>query len=509
MKKRILNIVIGILLLGISFQYSPGVAYTSLPEFEARLTAFDCSTATDVDQSECEALVALYNSTNGAGWADKTGWLESTTVGSWYGVTVVDGHVTKLELHHNQLNGQIPPELENLSSLKDLALAFNQLDGEIPAWLGNLTNLENLALGENHFSGEIPSELGNLVNLTSLLLFNNQLTGSIPPELGNLSKLVHLHLNQNEQMSGSIPPELGNLSSLQHLWLSDIQFSGGIPAELGNLNNLRTLIIDHTQVSGSIPPELGDLTNLEELNLQHNQLSGSIPPELGNLSNLRLLWLNFNQLSGDVPAAFINLVNLCLPGDCDFSGYGLDLGYNRLNVPAPEPPASFLATKDPDWHQTQTVEETLPGNTGGTITSNDEKTEIEVPPDAVEGEVTFTFEPQPSPSYDTGSLSFIGNSFELTAADSLANPITTFDVPLTITLYYDEASLGDITEDNLRLHFWDAGMSAWMDVAGTCPAGTYTRDFNANWLSVPVCHLSEFALLGEVRQLIFLPMVSR
>ena len=47
---------------------------------------------------------------------------------------------------------------------------------------------------------------------------------------------------------------------------------------------------------------------------------------------------------------------------------GLNLGYNRLNVPQEEPVASFLELKDPDWYQLQAVEETI-RETGGTIQS--------------------------------------------------------------------------------------------------------------------------------------------
>ncbi len=39
--------------------------------------------------SEKNALIALYNSTNGPGWTDSTNWNgASGTEGTWYGVTV-------------------------------------------------------------------------------------------------------------------------------------------------------------------------------------------------------------------------------------------------------------------------------------------------------------------------------------------------------------------------------------------------------------------------------------
>jgi hypothetical protein len=62
---------------------------------------------TEIPQSECEALVALYNSTNGPGWLDNTNWLETTTPCSWYGVLCSGGHVYDVDLSSNQLSGTI------------------------------------------------------------------------------------------------------------------------------------------------------------------------------------------------------------------------------------------------------------------------------------------------------------------------------------------------------------------------------------------------------------------
>jgi hypothetical protein len=45
-------------------------------------TAFSCDVVTDIPKAECEALVALYNSTNGANWANKSGWLVTKQSGS-------------------------------------------------------------------------------------------------------------------------------------------------------------------------------------------------------------------------------------------------------------------------------------------------------------------------------------------------------------------------------------------------------------------------------------------
>jgi Leucine-rich repeat (LRR) protein len=60
-----------------------------------------------------------------------------------------------------------------------LNLGFNQLTGEIPSEIGNLTNLDNLLFNYNQLSGIIPDEICNqgdsLPNLS-----NNQLCPPYP-----------------------------------------------------------------------------------------------------------------------------------------------------------------------------------------------------------------------------------------------------------------------------------------------------------------------------------------
>ena len=71
-------------------------------------------------------------------------------------------------------------------------------------------NLSDLHLGYNQLTGEIPPEIGNLTNLTYLHLGYNQLTGEIPPEIGNLTNLEHWDFTYN-QLTGEVPPEVCDL----------------------------------------------------------------------------------------------------------------------------------------------------------------------------------------------------------------------------------------------------------------------------------------------------------
>ena len=257
-----------------------------------------------------EALVALYNATGGANWTDNTNWVTNTPVGQWYGViTDASSRVTEINLTRNQLKGEIPPELANLTNLKVLALGGNELTGTIPTWLGSLANLVELHLADNQLTGEIPSELGRLSNLTVLSLSRNELTGEISAELVGLTNLKVLALGGNE-LTGTIPTWLGSLANLEELYLWGNELTGEIPAELGSLANLVELHLADNQLTGEVPVELGNLANLEVLALGGNELTGTIPTWLGSLANLEELYLWGNELTGEIPAELGSLANL-------------------------------------------------------------------------------------------------------------------------------------------------------------------------------------------------------
>ena len=248
---------------------------------------------------DLEALTALYNSTEGANWADNTNWLTDAPLSEWHGITVDEqGSITEIFLTSNNLTGTIPPKLGNLVHLKGLYLGQNELSGAIPRELGDLPSLQRMALSNNRLSGRIPAEIGNLSNLEQLHLERNQLSGGMPVTLGRLSNLQILRLTSN-RLSGEIPDGLGKLPNLRTLALGANELSGDIPAELVGLSNLTHLYLWGNDLTGNeFIPRLGELTNLQFLDIGGNRIEGSlILPRLAGLRNLSGLGMHDSELT--------------------------------------------------------------------------------------------------------------------------------------------------------------------------------------------------------------------
>ena len=292
---------------------------------DGKIYAYNMPTFAGI-QADRAALTALYHATDGPNWIDDTNWLTEEDLAEWAGVTTdAGGRAIGLDLALNELTGEIPEELGQLTNLTSLDLNRNELTGEIPEELGQLTNLTSLDLNRNELTGEIPEELSQLTNLTVLYLHINELTGEIPEELSQLTNLTVLHLGFNA-LTGEIPEELGQLTNLTSLDLGLNELTGEIPEELAQLTNLEVLWLGNNGLTGEIPEELAQLTNLEVLTLGGNGLTGEIPEELAQLTNLEVLALGGNGLTGEIPEELGQLTNLT----------GLFLRSNGLTGEIPE-----------------------------------------------------------------------------------------------------------------------------------------------------------------------------
>ncbi|XVE68698.1 hypothetical protein DITRI_Ditri09bG0089700 [Diplodiscus trichospermus] len=237
-----------------------------------------------------------------------------------------------LNLWGNNLRGNIPHSISNVSKLRVLELEQNSFFGPIPNSLGNLRYLEVLRLWSNNLSTETSKDEWNFLfsladckDLWDLELSWNPLNGNLPTTISNLpTSLQILHL-QDCEMKGNIPMEITRLNNLSWLELSMNELSGSIPATIGSLKTLQTLSIGHNKLQGFLPPEVCDLKDLYELSFGANELDGSLPTCLADLTSLRYLDLHSNKFHSTLPSTFWSLKDILK----------VDLSSNDLRGPLP------------------------------------------------------------------------------------------------------------------------------------------------------------------------------
>ncbi|KAH7365286.1 hypothetical protein KP509_18G018800 [Ceratopteris richardii] len=123
----------------------------------------------------------------------------------WLNCSTNNTGITTISLSNYGMNGSIPAELNDLTSLIEVRMNGNNLKGEIPD-LSALQILETLDLSNNNLSGSIPSYLSTLTNLKALYLQNNNFSGMIPTALLQRSQtsLLTFEFSGNPSLCDSI-----------------------------------------------------------------------------------------------------------------------------------------------------------------------------------------------------------------------------------------------------------------------------------------------------------------
>lgn len=295
----------------------------------------------DIPQIEKDALLAFYNSTNGSNWLLKKGWDFSTPVTTWdgfsqtgwYGITITDGHVTKITDILNA-TGTLP-DLSALQYLKELYIFNSSFTGNLTG-LQNLNNLEKLRIGwstSSQSSFQDLNPLSKLTNLTELCLHSCNFTNnSIPSDftklvnlkkleirfgnvnqnwevLGNLTNLIHLNLGNNNFASQNttlvVPPNFANLTKLEILDLSNNKIKD--ISVINNMKELKYLNAQWNEIS-TIPSGFSELTKLNYIRLGQNKIKGNFPSYLQNLQ-LNTFEISSNEFEGKIPALNFDLAN--------------------------------------------------------------------------------------------------------------------------------------------------------------------------------------------------------
>lgn len=104
-----------------------------------------------------------------------------------------------------------------------------------------------------------------------------------------------------------------------------------------------------------------------------------------------------------------------------------------------------------------------------------------------------------------GSQRVVGMPFALEAQQG-ATQLDRLNVPITITLQYDDQQVQSVSDEaTLGLYRWNG--TGWQGVTG-CGAGAVIRDMAANRLTTTLCAMGNYAFLGA-SQRVFLPQIVR
>ncbi|KAM3361293.1 hypothetical protein P3S68_016147 [Capsicum galapagoense] len=141
-----------------------------------------------------------------------------------------------LNLSHNMLTSI---DLLPLLPINTIDLRSNFLQGTLPDVLP--FSLELFFMSNENLTGEIPSSVCNLTSLRVLDLARNNLKGAIPQCLGNMNdQLVVLDM-QHSSLSWNLQTTFSSGSQLKSFNLHGNNLEGKIPTSLANCKQLEFL----------------------------------------------------------------------------------------------------------------------------------------------------------------------------------------------------------------------------------------------------------------------------
>ncbi|GIQ79586.1 hypothetical protein KIPB_000251 [Kipferlia bialata] len=165
-----------------------------------------------------QALIDLYNGTNGPSWTQANNWLSADPYCTWTGVTCSgnNSNVRDINLNGFGLTGQLPDTIGCFPFLQFLTLANNNMSSTIPLTIGDLPNIKSINMNAAGLVGPIPDTICNLDFIQSILMGNNMLTGPIPSCVDQNTFLQEWS-TPNNILTGAVPTEFDDLDFLQRL----------------------------------------------------------------------------------------------------------------------------------------------------------------------------------------------------------------------------------------------------------------------------------------------------
>ncbi|TKY72323.1 leucine-rich repeat receptor protein kinase [Spatholobus suberectus] len=176
----------------------------------------------------------------------------------------------------NKLSGDIPSQLFSPNmSLIHVLFESNLFTGSIPSTLGLVKTLEVVRFDVNYLNGPLPLNINNLTSVRELFLSNNRLSGSMP-NLTGMNALSYLDMSNNSFNPSDFPLWMSTLPSLTTIMMENTKLHGRIPVSLFSLVQLQTVVLRNNQLNGTL--DIGTSINqLDLLDLQTNLIEDFNP----------------------------------------------------------------------------------------------------------------------------------------------------------------------------------------------------------------------------------------
>jgi hypothetical protein len=263
-----------------------------------------------IPDSERQALLDLYISTDGDHWREHDNWNGPPgTECTWFGIIcdATESHVMQLDFG------------------RDGGYVSTNLAGPLPASINQLTELQDLYIAQNPIVGPLPP-LNDLTALTEIDMYGDGITGPFP-SLTGLSNLQYFNASGNN-FDPPIP-DLTGLDNLVQFEASGSDYGSPFP-DFSGAPNLAFVNVSRNSMVGPVP-SLEALTQLTYLNASENYLSGTLPRLGVDPTNPDVrIDFSYNLFIGPIPSEY-----MALP-----SFYGAD---NQLTGTIPPPQATAIA----------------------------------------------------------------------------------------------------------------------------------------------------------------------
>ncbi|XP_066354784.1 receptor-like protein EIX2 [Miscanthus floridulus] len=239
--------------------------------------------------------------------------------------------VTRLDLSDNNQTSTLPTTFKKLNNLEESSPYMNSINGPIAVLLERFpaeNRLQDLILFENKLTGNLPSQLGHLRNLTTLMLSDNLPTGELHTGISALRKLTELWLDSNNLEGPRFPEWLRSQNDMHVLGISNTSIVGPIPPWFWvTFSGTQHLVLSRNQISGLLSPtmfrkmeadtmDFSDnclIPSLSFLSLRSNLFSGHIPQQISKMKQLQYLDLACNNISGIIPESLAELIAMAVP----------------------------------------------------------------------------------------------------------------------------------------------------------------------------------------------------